>query len=148
MIDGPLSIGGYAPLKVLPFIRLTGGAPAPSGADPTGHSLLLRKLLTDVYEKTAVILEPVDYLGLRFTGRGGGDAGVDDRILAHRQPSRARRWGTLTRSSPGRAVTAPGCPSHRNGFGARPLAARRRVRARRRLRGLRWSAGSRICTPP
>jgi xylulokinase len=69
VIGGPLNIGGFAPHKVLPFLRITGGAPAPSGADPTGHSLLLRARLPEVYAKTVVILEPVDYLGLRFTGR-------------------------------------------------------------------------------
>jgi xylulokinase len=69
VVGGAISIGGYAPRKVLPFVRITGGAPSPSGADPTGHSLLLRERLTEVYAKTAVILEPVDYLGLRFTGR-------------------------------------------------------------------------------
>jgi xylulokinase len=69
VIGGPLNIAGFAPHKVLPFVRLTGGAPAPSGADPTGHSLLLRERLRDVYARTAVILEPVDYLGLKFTGR-------------------------------------------------------------------------------
>ena len=69
VIGGPLNIGGVAPHKVLPFVRITGGAPSPSGADPTGHALLLRERLREVYEKTRVILEPVDYLGLRFTGR-------------------------------------------------------------------------------
>jgi len=68
VIGGPVSISGFAPQKVLPFLRLTGGAPTPSGADPTGHSLLLQARLPDVYAKTTVILEPVDYLGLRFTG--------------------------------------------------------------------------------
>ena len=69
VIGGPVSVGGFAPHKVLPFVRITGGAPSPSGADPTGHWLLLRERLRDVYAKTRVILEPVDYLGLRFTGR-------------------------------------------------------------------------------
>src|SRR5690606_38772669 len=69
VIGGPVTVGGFAPQKALPFIRITGGAPAPSGADPTGHSLLLQHVLTDVYARTKVILEPVDYLGLRFTGR-------------------------------------------------------------------------------
>ena len=69
VIGGPLNVGGYAPHKALPFIRLTGGAPSPAGADPTGHSLLLSRRLTDVYARTKVILEPVDYLGLRFSGR-------------------------------------------------------------------------------
>jgi xylulokinase len=69
VIGGPINIAGFAPHKVLPFVRITGGAPTPSGADPTGHSLLLRVRLPEVYAKTAVILEPVDYLGLKFTGR-------------------------------------------------------------------------------
>ncbi|MGD0998506.1 MAG: FGGY-family carbohydrate kinase [Thermoleophilia bacterium] len=69
VIGGPVNISGFAPQKVWPFLRMTGGAPSPSGADPTGHSLLLRARLPEVYAKTAVILEPVDYLGLRFTGR-------------------------------------------------------------------------------
>ena len=69
LIGGPVNIGAFAPHKVLPFVRITGGAPSPSGADPTGHSLLLRARLPEVYAETSVILEPVDYLGLRFTGR-------------------------------------------------------------------------------
>ncbi|MEZ5117092.1 MAG: FGGY-family carbohydrate kinase [Candidatus Nanopelagicales bacterium] len=69
VIGGPVSVQGYAPDKLLPWIRTTGGAPATSGADPTGHSLLLQRDLRDVYERTVVLLEPLDYLGLRFTGR-------------------------------------------------------------------------------
>jgi xylulokinase len=64
-----VNVAGFAPLKSLPFGRITGGAPAPSGADPTGHALLWKYRLTDVHARTKVILEPVDYLGLRFTGR-------------------------------------------------------------------------------
>jgi xylulokinase len=48
VIGGPVNVGGFAPHKVLPFIRITGGAPSPSGADPTGHWLLLRERLRDV----------------------------------------------------------------------------------------------------
>jgi xylulokinase len=69
VVGGPVSVGGYAPQKVLPFVRTTGGAPSPSGADPTGHSLLLQRTMREVYDRTQVLLEPVDYLGLRFTGR-------------------------------------------------------------------------------
>ena len=69
VIGGPVSVSGIAPHKALPFVRITGGAPTPSGADPTGHSLLLRTTMPDTYARTAAILEPVDYLGLRFTGR-------------------------------------------------------------------------------
>ena len=69
VIGGPVTVSGFAPHKVLPFVRLTAGAPTPSGADPTGHSLLLQQRLTEVYARTKVLLEPVDYLGLRLTGR-------------------------------------------------------------------------------
>ena len=69
VIGGPLSFQGIAPHKALPFVRTTGGAPSPSGADPTGHSLLLQRDLPEVYARTKVLLEPVDYLGLRLTGR-------------------------------------------------------------------------------
>jgi xylulokinase len=69
VVGGPVAVSGYAPHKVLPFIRATGGAPTPSGADPTGHSLLLQQRMRDVYDRTTVLLEPVDYIGLRFTGR-------------------------------------------------------------------------------
>jgi len=107
VIGGPVSVGGFAPHKVLPFVRLTGGAPSPSGADPTGHSLLLQARFPEVYAKTAVILEPVDYLGLRFTGRAaatpasmiaswltdnrlGAPPGYVDSLVARTRRDRAR----------------------------------------------------------
>lgn len=69
IVGGPLSVSGYAPHKVLPFVRATGGAPTPSGADPTGHAQLLAHDMPEVYRRAAVLLEPVDYLGMRLTGR-------------------------------------------------------------------------------
>ena len=136
VVGGPINIAGYAPQKVLPFIRLTGGAPTPSGADPTGHSLLLQEMLPDVYEKTTVILEPVDYLGLRFTGRAaatpasmiaswltdnriGAPVGyVDDLVRrTRRDPARLPELlptgsilGTLLPEVAGELGVAPGAP--------------------------------------
>ena len=69
IVGGPVTVGGYAPRKALPFIRLAAGAPNTDGADPTGHALLLKHRFTEMYSRTATMLEPVDYLGLRFTGR-------------------------------------------------------------------------------
>jgi len=69
LIGGPLSVMGYAPHKVLPFVRITGGGPNVQGADPTGHSQLLQRELRDVGERTVAVLEPVDYLSFRLTGR-------------------------------------------------------------------------------
>lgn len=69
VVGGRVQVGGYAPLKALRWIRKSGGAPSPLGADPTGHILYLRNEEPDVYARTAVFLEPVDYLNMRFTGR-------------------------------------------------------------------------------
>ena len=60
---------GYKPTAIVPWLRYTGGAPSPNGADPSGHALFLKHERPEVYARTAVLLEPVDYLGLRFTGR-------------------------------------------------------------------------------
>ncbi|MFI5283349.1 MAG: FGGY-family carbohydrate kinase [Candidatus Dormibacterales bacterium] len=68
-IGGPISVLGYSPAKMLRWIRLTGGAPSPHGADPLGHELYMRHREPEVYARTATLLEPLDYLGLRFTGR-------------------------------------------------------------------------------
>lgn len=67
VVGGP--VAGYAPATVLRWIRATGGAPSPNGADPTGHALFLKHAEPDTYRRTATLLEPVDYLGLRLTGR-------------------------------------------------------------------------------
>jgi xylulokinase len=69
VIGGPISVGGYAPQKVLPWLRTSGGAPNPAGADPTGHALLLQNELSDVGARCTVLLEPVDYLAFLLTGR-------------------------------------------------------------------------------
>lgn len=69
VVGGPVSVQGFAPQKVLPWIRITGGAPTPSGADPTGHSLLLQREMAHIYARARWLMEPVDYLGMRLTGR-------------------------------------------------------------------------------
>ena len=68
-VGGPVSVFGYSPGNLLRWIQLTGGAPSPNGADPLGHELYLRNCEPQVYAETATFLEPLDYLGLRFTGR-------------------------------------------------------------------------------
>ncbi len=69
VIGGPVTVQGFAPHRVLPWVRRTGGAPTPSGADPTGHSLLLQREFPEILARTRWLLEPVDYLGMRLTGR-------------------------------------------------------------------------------
>jgi xylulokinase len=69
IIGGPISFQGFSPLRVFSWVRKTGGAPTPSGADPTGHSQVLQHELRETYDRAAYLLEPVDYIGMRFTGR-------------------------------------------------------------------------------
>jgi xylulokinase len=69
VVGGIVNFSGYGPRAAFDWIRYTGGAPSPHGADPTGHSLYLRAMEPDVYARTGYFLEPVDYLGMRLTGR-------------------------------------------------------------------------------
>ena len=68
-IGGPVALFGYSPVNLLRWVRLTGGAPSPNGADPLGHELYMRNCEPETYARARTLLEPVDYLGLRLTGR-------------------------------------------------------------------------------
>lgn len=65
-IGGP--VAGYAPGALVTWIRKTGGAPSPTGADPVGHLLHLQHDRPEVTAAARWFLEPVDYLSMRFTG--------------------------------------------------------------------------------
>jgi xylulokinase len=66
LIGGP--VAGYKPSAVLRFVRTTGGAPTPSGADGAGGLLHLLRDRPDVIAAASHLLEPVDYLAMRFSG--------------------------------------------------------------------------------
>lgn len=84
---------GYRPAAILPWLRYTGGAPSPGGADPSGHALFLANDRPEVYARTATLLEPVDYLGLRFTGRAAATpASMVASWLTDNRPGRAQRY--------------------------------------------------------
>jgi xylulokinase len=67
-LGGRLSVEGYRPRAAFEWIRRAGGAPNPDGNDPLGHRLWIRHEEPDVYARTAVFLEPVDYLNMRLCG--------------------------------------------------------------------------------
>jgi len=69
IVDGPLKIQGYGLVKLIQWIRLTGGIPAHSGKDPIAHILYLKHVHSEIYQQTSKFLEPVDYLGLCLTGK-------------------------------------------------------------------------------
>lgn len=62
-------VGGYDPLKLWRWIRLTGGAPALSGKDPAGHIAYLRESKPEVFERAHKLLNVLDYMNFRLTGR-------------------------------------------------------------------------------
>ncbi len=65
---------GYRPRTVWDYVRRSGGAPSLDGADPTGHKLYLREMRRDVWDSARYLLEPVDYLSMRFTGIAAASA--------------------------------------------------------------------------
>ena len=90
-VGGPAA--GYRPASVLPWLRYTGGLPSPGGADPTGHALYLKHARPDLYSRTASLLEPVDYIGLRLTGRAAATpASMVASWLTDNRPGAALRY--------------------------------------------------------
>ena len=65
---GLINISGMNALKVLQWIRKTGGLPSISGKDPASHMLLIRNQFPKIYAKTFKFLNVLDYLNLRLTG--------------------------------------------------------------------------------
>ena len=60
---------GYRATRALRWIRRTGGVPSPAGADPISHMLFLERDRPEIASAARWLLEPVDYLTMRFTGR-------------------------------------------------------------------------------
>jgi xylulokinase len=66
---GPVAVAGYGPFKIARWLRLAGGAPNPNGADPTGHAQFLEHERPAVVAASSAMLEPVDFIGAKLTGR-------------------------------------------------------------------------------
>jgi xylulokinase len=69
IVHGFPKVSGYAAGKLARWIRLTGGGPGHSGKDPIAHILYLKDAEPDVYRRTHLFLEPINWLGLKLTGR-------------------------------------------------------------------------------
>lgn len=67
--DGLIKVSGYGVRRLLHWIRMTGGVPTHSGADALAHALFIRHQRPDVYARTYKLLEPMDYINFRLTGR-------------------------------------------------------------------------------
>ena len=83
-VGGPIQ--GYHPTRVLRFIRATAGAPSVSSGDGIGHLLYLTHEQPALVAASRWLLEPVDYLTMRFTG-----------VAAATHASQLANWLTDTR---------------------------------------------------
>ena len=66
---GLINFEGYDILKLMTWLRKTGGAPGSSGKDPISHILFIKNAYPEIFQKTYKFLEPKDYINLRLTGR-------------------------------------------------------------------------------
>lgn len=100
-VRGALNVGGVDPIKLLRWIRLTGGMPSLTGKDPAGHMLLVREKFPAVYERTYKFLNVLDYLNLRLTGRFTAtfDSILTSWVTDNRNPDDIRYSGPLMRRS-------------------------------------------------
>ncbi|MHA1684204.1 MAG: xylulokinase [Promethearchaeota archaeon] len=67
-VKGPIMVDGYALSKILKFLKVTMGGPSLSGKDPICHIMWLKDERPEIYEKTAMFLEPQDYVNYKLTG--------------------------------------------------------------------------------
>lgn len=69
-------IQGYGAAKLLRWLRITGGVPVQSGADGLGHALFLKHERPEIYARAHKLLEPMDFLNLKLTGKFAATGGT------------------------------------------------------------------------
>jgi xylulokinase len=63
------SVQGYGLGKLLKWLRINGLVPTQTGCDALAHMLFIKNERPDIYRRTWKLLEPVDYLHLKLSGR-------------------------------------------------------------------------------
>lgn len=64
-------VAGYGAARLLRWLRMTGGVPTHAGADALAHMLYIMHERPEVYARTYKLLEPMDYINFRLTGKCG-----------------------------------------------------------------------------
>jgi xylulokinase len=92
VVGGPIRVQGYDPRKLRKWISLTGGVPSLSGKDPIAHIHWLRRVRPELNDRTAMYLEPKDWLNLKLTGVRAAtfDSIVMTWVTDNRNPSDVR----------------------------------------------------------
>lgn len=67
--DGLVKVSGYGVRRLARWLRMTGGVPTHSGADALAHMLFIMHERPEVYRRAYKLLEPMDFLTFRLTGR-------------------------------------------------------------------------------
>jgi xylulokinase len=80
LVGGSFAVAGYSPMKLLRWVRVSGGAPGLAGKDSLAHILYLKHARPEIFERAQCFLEPKDYLTARLTGRR---AASSDSIALH-----------------------------------------------------------------
>jgi xylulokinase len=98
---GVVNVAGADAIKLLQWIRLTGGMPSLTGKDPAAHMLLVREKFPDVYARTYKFLNVLDYLNLRLTGRFAAtfDSILTSWVTDNRSPNDIRYSKALIKGS-------------------------------------------------
>ena len=96
VVSGFPSLQGYGLNKLITWIRHTGLAPTRSGVDSLGHILYIKHERPDLYRKTRVFLEPMDYLIFRLTGK----VAASQHTMLPSAVVATRTWGTVEYCDP------------------------------------------------
>jgi xylulokinase len=96
-VRGLVNVEGYDALKLMRWIRLTGGIPSSTGKDPASHMLLIKEKFPQVYEQTYKFLNVLDYLNLRLCGRfvATADSILTSWVTDNRDPDHVHYDDTL-----------------------------------------------------
>lgn len=63
------SVQGYGLVKLLKWLNLTGMVPTQTGLDAMAHMLFIKHERPEIYRKTWKLLEPMDYINLKLSGK-------------------------------------------------------------------------------
>ena len=99
-LNGWINIDGAGISNVLRFVRLTGGMPSMTGKDPAAHMLFIRDTMPDVYARTHMFLNVLDYINLRLTGEfvASFDSIVTSWVTDNRNPDSIQYNDSLIRT--------------------------------------------------